>query len=584
MSWLCRRSAAQLFFRLHRGLTPAANTNVAAARLVRSQNSERRFVTASRWLGEGSIQSEARVLDLERASGYVETGDRNGVTATATRQPPRLVVQAFWLTASKFVAAALSIALPVLLVRLMPQTEYGIFKEAFLFVSTTTSIATFGVGMSAYYFMPRHPERGGQIALNILVYNFVAGWIPLIAVMFFPQVLRFLFRTDALMPFALLLGFLVLLTLTSSLVQQIPVAMQDVRYSTIFIVGTQIARVILFAGAALWFRSVKSILIAALLNQLLSVAVLIWYLDVKFPRFWMHFDWPFFKEQLAYALPYGAVGMMWVIQKDLDNYFVSHSLGPKDFAIYAVGWVDVPLLTLALESVVSVMIVRISSLQKEDRKADIRYITASATNQLAAIQFPLFAMLFVAGHDLIVLLYTRNYEQSANIFLVSLVLLLLGVFLLDPIIRAYKEVRNFLLVVRIGVFIALFCTLGPAIRHFGMIGAAVSTVGWQVIERILIALCAVRVVEAKVSDIRLYDDLFKVTGVTIVAGVLAHVVRNLIPPVHLIPRILAVGVSVCAVYLPAMYLLRLPGWDMLTRERITAFVKKTLGQLRSANA
>ena len=584
MSWLCRRSAAQLFFRLHRGLTPAANTNVAAARLVRSQNSERRFVTASRWLGEGSIQSEARVLDLERASGYVETGERNGVTATATRQPPRLVVQAFWLTASKFVAAALSIALPVLLVRLMPQTEYGIFKEAFLFVSTTTSIATFGVGMSAYYFMPRHPERGGQIALNILVYNFVAGWIPLIAVMFFPQVLRFLFRTDALMPFALLLGFLVLLTLTSSLVQQIPVAMQDVRYSTIFIVGTQIARVILFAGAALWFRSVKSILIAALLNQLLSVAVLVWYLDVKFPRFWMHFDWPFFKEQLAYALPYGAVGMMWVIQKDLDNYFVSHSLGPKDFAIYAVGWVDVPLLTLALESVVSVMIVRISSLQKEDRKADIRYITASATNQLAAIQFPLFAMLFVAGHDLIVLLYTRNYEQSANIFLVSLVLLLLGVFLLDPIIRAYKEVRNFLLVVRIGVFIALFCTLGPAIRHFGMIGAAVSTVGWQVIERILIALCAVRVVEAKVSDIRLYDDLFKVTGVTIVGGALAYVVRNLIPPAHLIPRILAVGVSVCAVYLPAMYLLRLPGWDMLTRERITAFVKKTMGQLRSANA
>jgi len=112
----------------------------------------------------------------------------------------------------------------------------------------------------------------------------------------------------------------------------------------------------------------------------------------------------------------------------------------------------------------------------------------------------------------------------------------------------------------------------------------VSTVGWQVIERILIALCAVRVVEAKVSDIRLYDDLFKVTGVTIVGGALAYVVRNLIPPAHLIPRILAVGVSVCAVYLPAMYLLRLPGWDMLTRERITAFVKKTLGQLRSANA
>ncbi len=506
------------------------------------------------------------------------------MTATATRQPPRLAVQAFWLTASKFVAAALNIALPILLVRLMPQTEYGIFKQAFLFVSTTSSIAMFGVGMSAYYFMPRLPERGGQIALNILVYNFIAGWIPLIAVGLYPRVLHFLFRSDALVPLAVLLGFIVLFTLTASLVQQIPVAMQDVRYSTIFIIGTQFARVILFATAALWFRTVEALLIAALLNQIFSMAVLVWYLDVRFPRFWMHFDWQFFKEQLAYALPYGAVGMLWVIQKDLDNYFVSHSLGPKDFAIYAVGWVDVPLLTLALESVVSVMIVRISSLQKEDRKEDIRHVTATATNQLAAIQFPMFAMLFVGGHDLIVLLYTKTYEASANIFLVSLVLLLIGVFLLDPIVRAYKELRNFLLVVRICVFIALFCTLGPAIRHFGMIGAAVSTVTWQVIERILIAWCAVRTVDASIHDLYLYYDLFKVTGVTIAAGVLAYLVRNLINPRLLIPRILVVGICVCAVYLPAVFWLRLPGWDMLTRERIMSFVRSTLGRLRSANA
>jgi O-antigen/teichoic acid export membrane protein len=485
----------------------------------------------------------------------------------------------FWLTASKFVAAALNIALPVLLVRLLPQTEYGILKQAFLFISTVTTVATLGVGTSAFYFMPRHPERGGQIALNILIYNFVAGWIPLIAVVLYPQSLRFLFKSDALVPLAALLGFLVLLTLTSSLVQQIPVAMQDVRYSTIFIVGTQIARVVLFAAAALWFRSVKSLLIAALLNQLLSIVILFWYVDVRFPRFWMHFDWEFFKEQLAYALPYGAVGMLWVIQKDLDNYFVSHSLGPKDFAIYAVGWVDVPLLTLALESVVSVMQIRVSSLQKDDRKEDIRRVTAAATNQLAALQFPMFAMLFVAGHDLIVLLYTRTYEASANIFLVSLSLLILGVFLLDPIIRAYKEVRNFLLGVRIVIFIALFCTLGPAIRHFGMIGAAVSTVTWQVIERILIAWCAVRVVDASVHDLPLYKDLFKVTAVTVVAGVFAYTVRNLIAPRLLIARILAVGMCVSAIYLPALFLLRLPGWELLTKERISSFVRSTLGRL-----
>jgi O-antigen/teichoic acid export membrane protein len=246
--------------------------------------------------------------------------------ATTAKQPPRLAVQAFWLTASKFIAVLLNIGLPILLVRLMAQAEYGVYKEAFLFVGTATNVATFGVGMSAFYFMPRYPERGGQIALNILVYNFVAGWIPLVVLAFYPQILKALFRTDALGPLAILLGFLVLVTLTSSLVQQIPTALQDVRYSTIFIVGTQLVRAVMVAAAALLFRSVKSLIIATILNQLFSIAVLFWYLHGRFPRFWTHFDWPFFKQQLAYALPYGAFGLLWVIQKDLDNYFVSASL------------------------------------------------------------------------------------------------------------------------------------------------------------------------------------------------------------------------------------------------------------------
>lgn len=504
----------------------------------------------------------------------------SATTTTPSNPHPRLAVQAFWLTASKFLAAALNICLPILLVRLMPQTEYGVLKEALLFVTTAASVAMFGVGMSAFYFMPRNPERAGQVALNILLYNFVVGWIPLLVVVFCPAILRSLFRTDALEPLAWLLGLLVLLTLSGSLVQQIPTALQDVRYSTIFIVGTQIARVLMLAAAALLYGSVKSIIFASLLNQVLAVALLYWYLEGKFPRFWAHFDWQFFKEQLAYALPYGAFGMIWVIQKDLDNYFVSATMGPKSYAIYAVGWVEVPLLTLALESVVSVLIVRVSALEKENRKADIRYVTAAATNRLAAIQFPLFAMLYVGGHDLIVLMYTKLYEPSVNIFLISISLLPLGVFLFDPIVRAYKNLRKYLLTVRICVFIALFFVLGPVIRHFGMVGAAMTSVLAQVFERLFIAWGAARAVDARPRDIVLYAGLFKVTAVTIVAGIIAHTVRDMIAPTLLIPRIIVVGVSVAAVYLPAMLVFRLPGWEMLTRDRLSWLFEKAMERLR----
>src|ERR1035441_1591855 len=386
-------------------------------------------------------------------------------SSIAVSKHPSLSVQAFWLTFSKLIAALLNIGLPILLVRLISQVEYGVFKQAFLFTGTATNIAAMGLGMSAFYFMPRHPERGGQIAFNILIYNLVAGWVPLVVLLFYPQVLRLLFRTDELVPLAFLLGILVFLTLTASLVQILPSALQDVRYSTIFIVGTQLARAIMMAVAVLLFHTVKSLIIAAILSQLVGVVVLYWYLNDRFPRFWMHFEWESFREQLAYALPYGAVGIIWVIQKDLDNYFVSATLGPRDYAIYAVGWLEIPLISLFLESVAQVLIIRISKLQQEGRKDEVMRITAAATGQLAAIQLPLYMLLLVAGHDLIVLFHTKAYEPSARIFAVSITLLLFSLLLIDPIARAYAHLRNFVLGVKIAAFVALFCVLFPVIHR-----------------------------------------------------------------------------------------------------------------------
>ena len=146
---------------------------------------------------------------------------------------------------------------------------------------------------------------------------------------------------------------------------------------------------------------------------------------------------------------------------------------------------------------------------------------------------------------------------------------------MDPIVRAYKDLRNFLLGVRLAVFVALFCVLLPVIHHWGMLGAAITAVGAQYLERIIIFFKAARTVDAEWSDVRLYRDMFKVAGVSVVAGVAAYLVRNLINPNLLIPRILVVGVVTAAIYLPAMYVLRLPGWELLSREKIVGHAART---------
>ena len=112
--------------------------------------------------------------------------------------------------------------MPVLLVRILNQHDFGVYKQVFLFIGTATNFAAFSVGVSAFYYMPRQPQRGGQIALNILVYNLIAGLVPLLLLLFYPQFLTLISRSGDLEPYALMLGIFVMLQLNASLVEMIP--------------------------------------------------------------------------------------------------------------------------------------------------------------------------------------------------------------------------------------------------------------------------------------------------------------------------------------------------------------------------
>jgi len=66
-----------------------------------------------------------------------------------------LTQRAIWLIAAKTLAFASSILLPVILVRQMSLTEFGLYKQAFLITGSVITIFPLGFAMSAFYFLPR---------------------------------------------------------------------------------------------------------------------------------------------------------------------------------------------------------------------------------------------------------------------------------------------------------------------------------------------------------------------------------------------------------------------------------------------
>src|SRR6267378_5795228 len=107
-----------------------------------------------------------------------------------------LTSRAAWLVFGKTLAFVFAFALPLLLVRRLSQFEFGLYKQVFLFITTMTMLLPLGFHMSAYYFLPREPEWGRQVILNILLFEAAVAAVACIVIVVWPSLLVTLFKSE----------------------------------------------------------------------------------------------------------------------------------------------------------------------------------------------------------------------------------------------------------------------------------------------------------------------------------------------------------------------------------------------------
>lgn len=467
---------------------------------------------------------------------------------------------------------AFSFLLPLLLVRWLSQEEFGLYKQVFLVVGTAMVVLPFGFGMSAFYFLPRERERRGQVVLNIMLFNIAVGGIACAVLALRPGILASLFNSNRLIPYAPLIGLVIFFWIIASFLELVAIANQESGTATMFIVGSQIAKTSLLIAAAVFFDSLEYLIWAAVIQGILQTAALLIYLHLRFKGFWRSFSWSMLTTQLGYALPLGLAGALFSLQNDLHNYFVANTFGPKMFAVYAIGCFQLPLVGILSDSVGSVMIPRVSGLQQQANHTEIVLITAGVVRKLAAIYFPLYVFLFLTAREFISVLFTTAYLSSWPIFLVNLSLVPVSILVTDPIMRAYAEQRFFLLRVKIAIFVTLFVVLWFGTGRLGLIGVISVAVGANVLERLIAAVRAMRVLKIGSGDAVLFSDIPKLAAAAIGSGAVTGVVYALLhgarPLVILCVCAAVFGIS----YALAVLLFNIPtadersyAWNLLTR-------------------
>jgi O-antigen/teichoic acid export membrane protein len=386
------------------------------------------------------------------------------------------------------------------------------------------------------------------------------------------------FYRPELLQYSRLIGVTILLWIVGAFLESVPIANDEIRLATVFIISTQATRAIVFVTAAVLYGTVRSLIYAAIIHGAIQTAVLLWYLESRFPGFWHTFDWAMLRRQLSYAVPLGAAAVLYTMQTDLHNYFVSNRFAPALFAVYSFGTLQIPLMGLIQEATNAVLITKVSVLQQQNENREIIFLTARAARKLAAIYFPVYALLLVVGPEFIRFLFTNRYAASWPIFAVNLTMLPASILLLDPIFRAHSAERFFLLRLRIGIILVQAVILFLWTSRLGLVGVISVVVATNITERLITSIYFGRLLGFARKDWVLARDIGKVALASLAAALAAAVLRFFLAGALPFVILAACGTLFAIVYLVSIHLLRIPtrGEYGQIREAITRYLPQSL--------
>jgi O-antigen/teichoic acid export membrane protein len=489
-------------------------------------------------------------------------------------QTPSLTSQAAWLLIAKLIGFAFSIAAPLIIVRILSQQEFGLYKQAFLAITAALQFLTLAFYMNVFYFLPRRPASGPKIVLNVLIVHGIAGVGAMAVLLARPQILNAMFGSNALIRYAPAIGIAICLSLVGYFLEVIATANQDVKYSTIFIISAQFTKGVATVGAALLGRSLDALLYAAILQAALQCSALFWYLHKHFPGFLSRPDWKLMREQITYSVPFGVGAIVSPHNNDIHMFMVAHRFSAAEYAIYAVGCLQLPLIGLLRQSVSAVLIPRISYLQHRQQTREIKVLLGTAMRKLALVYWPVYAILSVTAYEFIQVLYTSQYIASGPVFQIYLTVLPLAAFLYDPFTRAFPEHTTFLVRARLLETVVLILGLYFGMQLFGLYGAIAVVVVMVLTDYIVVTYKIWDMLAFTWSDLPIFKPLIRIAACAAMAGVAAQLIRLQFIGERPLKILLISGVVFCAIYAAAILLLRVP-----TAEE-TGMVRAKLLQIR----
>lgn len=396
----------------------------------------------------------------------------------------------------KFLAAITGLATLAILARYLSKDDYGSYRQIWLIFTTLLRLFAFGLPQSIYYYLQRcktDAEKKGFIIQMIMIMILIGAVFSIclylssnyIAIRFNNPELEILLKIFALYP-VLMIPTLILDPILISFDLPKQIAVVNIINKLLSFLFTIVPIMLGFDLPAMF----KIVLSLAFFQLLFTIYIVL----RPILRDKIKFDFKMLIEQIRYATPLGMSSIVGAISGAADKAMISLYFAAGEYATYANGAVEIPLIVIVTSSVTSVLMPELVKRFENNQVAEMLALWHNAIRKVALIFISMMSFFIVFGNEIIVILFSEKYLGSVIFFQIYLCALPMRVANYGPILMAIGKTRYIFTISIIGMVSNIVLNY-IFIRLFGMKGAAIASV----IAAYLLALLSIMAIKKELG-------------------------------------------------------------------------------------
>ncbi|MCB5258087.1 MAG: oligosaccharide flippase family protein [Candidatus Cloacimonadaceae bacterium] len=378
--------------------------------------------------------------------------------------------QAGILTTAEFIRFGFKAIIGIVLARILLPVELGSYRQLFLIYSTFSTFLLLGIPQSVLYFLPKlkHLDSKKEFITHTVNLITLLAFVFALAIFLLRGFIARIFNNPQLNILLVIFAVYPLFMFVTQIYSQIMLGLKQPKKTATFTLISVATDFVFILGTALITRNLHYIVIGVMFSALLQWGYAQYNLRRYFTK--VTFDPDYYKEIFQYSLPLGLASIIGILSVQLDKLVVSGFFTPAEYAIFSIGAVELPLISILNNSVNAILLPHISS-----NPDQIYTIYKASVRKNALIIFPLCALGLIFAEPLITLLYSSTYKASVPIFQVYLINLPLRIATYGIIFMVMKQTKYIMTnsIITLSLNLVLNILL---VKLIGMIGAAIATV------------------------------------------------------------------------------------------------------------